>query len=246
VLSPEEREERARVFASWFSRYAPADECERGLVTDVAESDWTKRRVVTQFTRLEPRLYAVDPWDWSEEEHKQFDRFLRYKTSAERAFTRALRTLEQQRKIWMQEEREQAQRVEVKRMEEEEEKRPKEVSLDEQIAKLKRPPGIFQMVQVQTEEGRTVTWAHPTKDTLLQQLELKGPETTVFRTFEFPQGVPPEYEWVAIAPEERTTAKGRYSETLSAAEWMRAIAQDEARNDEHVGPSGEWLEKETQ
>ncbi|HEY3937539.1 MAG TPA: hypothetical protein VGL97_08925 [Bryobacteraceae bacterium] len=237
VLPEEDAAEREAVFVSWFARYEPVDECERGLVTDVAQGEWFKRRCGRRFAKLEAELNGLAPMAWKEEDHKRFERFLRYKTSAERTFTRALRTLEQQRKIRLQEEREEAEREEAKPTEEAA-KAPKAASLDERMSQLQRPPGVFQLVQVRIEEGRTVTWAHPFNATVRRQLELKGPETTVWRRFEFPEGVPPEYAWVAITPEEQGTEKAHYAEKLSAAEWRRARAQDEARGDGHVGPCG--------
>lgn len=104
IVKDEDPGERERVIASWFAKYQPVDECERGLVMDVAENDWFKQRAVKQFREVDENLNSLDPFEWSLEQHQLFERVLRYKTTAERAFTRSLRTLEQQRKIQVLEE----------------------------------------------------------------------------------------------------------------------------------------------
>jgi hypothetical protein len=226
VVAGEDGQERERLVESWLTKYRPVDDVEHRLVMEVAENEWFKRRAMKQFGLVEERMNAVDPFEWSEEEHKRMERFLRYKTTAERAFTRSLRTLEQQHKIRVDTERSQAAAAKV------------EAAAQAEFVKKNPPPlkdiSLEQRVVVEIVEGKTATWAYPTTEMLLRQTGNADESTLVYRVIEFPQGVPAEYGW-AKRSEDQGQPGWRFGQKMRLAVWLKVVAREKASGSEHLG-----------
>jgi hypothetical protein len=242
MLRPgESQEDWERLYKTWLDKYAPVDDSERDLVFKAFENDWLERRALLQFQLLEERMHEVDPLNWTDEEHKRFERFLRYKTAAERAFTRSLRTLEQQLK---------PRAVQKPTGEQKGERTSKKESAQgvdgsgasERVMpaeKVVRRP-LKQTVVVRVTAGKTETWTHPECAALLRMLKVRGEqdaETLVVREFEFPNGVPAEYVWMTREEVERE-AGARFRQTLRLAEWFETLEREAAEADGHMRPGG--------
>ena len=103
LLPGEDREEWEQLRQGWLDDYDPGTHTSRSLVLKLAEADWFLLRNLRRYRAVEHELYEEqeDPLQWTEEQHKKLERFLRYRTTAERAFDRALRNLEQVRRTRM-------------------------------------------------------------------------------------------------------------------------------------------------
>src|SRR5438105_3626534 len=210
VIQGESQEEFDELLEDWMQDYRPKGKSARMLVQEAAEAQWVLNRNRNRYNDLEEALQEKSALEWTEEEHKEMERCLRYRTTAERRLTRALNTLEQvaKRRRRQTEEREQA-------AEEEEEKREE---AEEQVAEVtnvvKREITdieigaihvLDQWVDVERQNGRTVTKLDPSNEQLLEDRKImKPPPEQVRRRFDFRNGIPDEYSWSVQTEEQRT------------------------------------------
>jgi len=105
ILPGENQEEFDDLKQGWLDDYDPHTQIARSLVAKAAEAEWLLLRNLHWHHECEQELYAENPnpLSWSEGQHKKLERFLRYRTTAERAFSRALGQLEHLRKSRSQE-----------------------------------------------------------------------------------------------------------------------------------------------
>jgi hypothetical protein len=87
----------------WFTEYNPQTVTSRAFVAEAALAFWTKARCRRNFEQVERSLSEKNPIEWTEHDHRTYSRFLRYKTAADRAFSRAFKDLEYMRKARMSE-----------------------------------------------------------------------------------------------------------------------------------------------
>jgi hypothetical protein len=180
------------------------------LVTADFQSQWNEQRLLETEAALEEK----DPSAWSEDDHKQLQRFQRYHTTAERQFQRVWNLLKPFRKetAAAPERRHVAQAA-----------APAAAVKTELV--IPKPILLTQTVVVKIEDGKTVTWTHPTTEMLLAQAALADEKTTVCRVFEFPHGVPAEYEWVGAARHQK----------MSLPVWLKMAKRERASGSEHLG-----------
>ena len=92
ILPDETQEEFDRVKAGWMAEYGPHGYAEERLVEEVYLNDWFLKRAMRRLQEAEAKL--LEHIDDSEEElaryEKRVDLMLRYKTTQERSFHRAL------------------------------------------------------------------------------------------------------------------------------------------------------------
>ncbi|MBV8475176.1 MAG: hypothetical protein JOZ36_00800, partial [Acidobacteria bacterium] len=95
VLADEDPAEFEFTVQAWFDHYQPAEDDEVAglLVYDTALAHWHFKRNRKRLEEIESRLpgYA---WNWTPEHINLFSTFSRYKTSAERAFSRCFKEVE--------------------------------------------------------------------------------------------------------------------------------------------------------
>ena len=104
LLGDESQAEYDALRAGWLEEYDPATFASVSLVEKVALEDWLLKRAERRVVEAEERLEADgDAMQASEEQHKQLQLMQRYKTTAERAFYRAWRAVEQLRSSRMRE-----------------------------------------------------------------------------------------------------------------------------------------------
>ncbi|HZQ54833.1 MAG TPA: hypothetical protein VFB14_21700 [Bryobacteraceae bacterium] len=105
ILADESEQEWRDLLQSWLDDYQPGTQTGRSLVAKAAEAEWFLLRMIRRHKEAEQRLTDEQPdiFLWTDEQHKLLERFLRYRTTAERSFTRALNNLERLRKNRIQE-----------------------------------------------------------------------------------------------------------------------------------------------
>ncbi len=98
IINGESQEEFNELLEDWLLDYQPEDSVQRSFVEQAVHAQWILKRNTNRYDDFEKSLEDKNVLDWSEEDHKKFERFTRYKTTAERAFKRAFTQLEQLRK----------------------------------------------------------------------------------------------------------------------------------------------------
>jgi hypothetical protein len=102
------------------------------------------------------------------------------------------------------------------------------------------PVVIEQWIEVEVEGERAVTKLYPPNEELKKKAEAMEDEPElVYRRIHFPQGVPPEYAWVAApADTERRERGGMGVQRMTMETWLKVIAREAASGTGHVGPTG--------
>jgi hypothetical protein len=121
LIKGESEEEFNELVADWMDDYRPRGKSVRLQVQQAAEAQWVLKRNTNRYNELEEALQEKKALEWTEEEHKKMERFIRYRTTAERSFMRAANTLEQsvkrRRKRVEEREEEAAEQGEAKQVE---------------------------------------------------------------------------------------------------------------------------------
>jgi hypothetical protein len=98
LLAPgEQKEEFQTLKDGWFASYDTSSFAAKALVENLAECDWMRRRANFQYDRLLNSL-PEDLREWAEDQRQEHLRLTRYKTTWDRAFSRAYREAEQFRR----------------------------------------------------------------------------------------------------------------------------------------------------
>ncbi len=103
VLPGEDESAWQEVLKDWFDEYQPDTPVSRALVTDLALAFWQKARNHHQFQQFQQSLAGKQAMNWTDGDHGNYSRFQRYKTTADRAFSRAFKDLEYFRKVRLSE-----------------------------------------------------------------------------------------------------------------------------------------------
>src|SRR2546423_13516057 len=100
IIKGESEADFNELLADWLREYAPESSAERSFIEQAVQAQWNLKRNTNRYNDLEKSLEDKSVLEWTEEDHKQIERFTRYRTTAERSFTRAFNNLEQVRKYW--------------------------------------------------------------------------------------------------------------------------------------------------
>jgi len=215
-LPGENQEEFAELREGWRAQFPPESQAEASMVEQLARNEWFLRRAERRYGEIEERLGESHAGDWSEEQFRKLERILRYKTTAERSFQRALTVVRQLRRDRQQEERAETQ---ARRAQE-----PRTVF--EGRGKNRKPvfTVLEQWVEVHVTDGVTTTEYVPSNAALLKQGEESAESgqvpRMVYRRLNFPDGVPVEYGWTNLHEPERCeeTRAGRWCALCSVKE----------------------------
>lgn len=103
-----------------------------------------------------------------------------------------------------------------------------------------KPVVIEQWIEVEVENGRAVTKLYPSNEELKKKAEaMEDKPDLVYRRMNFPQGVPPEYAWVAPPDDvERRELGGMGVQRMTLETWLHVIEREAARGTGHIGPTG--------
>jgi hypothetical protein len=105
--------------------------------------------------------------------------------------------------------------------------------------KRKKIVRMEQWVEVRIRDGQTVTRLYPSNDELIKcgQRMLPPPEF-VYRRINFPDGIPPEYNWAGPKNEIHRERGGCGIQRMSVDTWLNVIDREKSREDGHIGPTG--------
>ncbi len=256
ILADESEQEWRDLLQGWLDDYQPGTQTGRSLVAKAAEAEWFLLRMLRRHKEAEQRLAAEQPdtFLWTDEQHKLLERFLRYRTTAERSFTRALNNLERLRKNRIQEsDREEriAQRIQraeaaaaaktakVKPEPEPKPEEPKRIFCGQNAKKNQRKIHVLeQCVEVSVEDGHAVTVLLPSNEELMEiGKAMDPPPDYVYRRFHFVGSIPAEYYWTTQDPELRERG-GAGVQRMTPETWVAVIEREKQRGDRHIGPCG--------
>lgn len=95
---------------------------------------------------------------------------------------------------------------------------------------------IEQWVEVRIRNGRTVTELTPGNNELRKRTQNMKPQPElVYRRFNFPEGVPSEYDWT-LPDENMRRYGGGGVQRMTVDTWLSVSAAEESNGGEHVGP----------
>ena len=258
IVEDEKQEDFDELAAGWRREYDDDGQATKSLLERVILNDWFLRRAERRYMGAEEELAAVKAMDWTEEQHHKIELYLRYKTTNERSFYRALNSLRGLRKDRMKEvldlenmkEKMDTYAVEALKNASEKAKpeakvesaaagRGKEIFQGQNHPKKQRKIAVLdQWVEVEMEEGRTVTKLYPSNAGLIEEgKKMYPPPEMVYRKINFPDGIPHEYAWASSDPR-RFERGGMGTQRMTVDTWLEVIEREAARGTGHVGPTG--------
>ena len=190
-------------------QYLPETTLDLTFVVEAARAIWTLKRNNRRYDEYEQALHEQEPdsTKWTAEQWHQLDLRTRYRTTAERGCTRALRNLAHIRggrgKFAA------AAVVELKPKEEKKKPAPAEKPLELPKA---GPPPLYQRIVVTEAEGETSAVAYPETEQLRAATKDVAQEAKFERIFEYPSGVHASFR-------------------MNVGMWRKLIALEEARRD---------------
>ena len=105
--------------------------------------------------------------------------------------------------------------------------------------KMRKVAVLDQWVEVEIQDGKTVTKLYPSNAGLIKEGQaMDPPPDLVYRRLNFPHGVPEEYRWVAKSHPERFERGGMGTQRMRVETWLDVIEREEASGTGHVGPTG--------
>jgi hypothetical protein len=209
------------------AEYQPETQMQQIIVTEAARAAWELARANREFDKSQHKLYGQQPdmCEWNTAQQAEFERMLRYRTRAERAYSRGLRAVEHLRKLHLQAEQrafwenlqaehlalsKQRLNLAVARMQKASEPKvnPKEaekLAQEEEKAARRRlwaekPAPLLQSIEMHMLDDVISIRTHPLADDMLRYAVRAEPGTQVIRCFEFPDGVPAQYAWMNESP----------------------------------------------
>lgn len=248
IIDGESQEEFDELLADWTDEYLPQGKRELLALGEAVKAQWSLRRNTERYYDFEAKLSGKSPLEWTEEEHKQMERYLRYKTAAERSFQRAYGTLEQFSRRRVREAANVEQRKEPRPAQESEGLLESEPALELEVVsaadkKLPFIHGLEQWVEVTTDErGRAVTMVEPSNEQLLEDLRVMKPEAEmVRRRFFFLDGIPDEYAWCrdpSIDIEQQKITPKEGVQRITVERWLAAIECEREAGTGHLSDTG--------
>lgn len=251
ILPDEDANDWEELLRNWLGDYRPDCPTFADLVRLAAEAAWHLRRNTRRYDEAEQRLLeqAPDPFVWTDEQHKLLERFLRYKTSAERVFYRARNAAEQARKARFSEDLQlknfamREATAGIKKANRDAEAVAEEDEGSEEEAP--RPTLLLQHGCVTVQDGQTKTYLTIPNDHMLEIMQAKRElgklPIIIHRDLQFDcDDIPREYEWVKPLMETaRLTFKpGKVMnfDPISEEEFLRLVRQQRAAGSAH------WVE----
>ena len=100
ILATESTEEFKSLENTWFRAYEPTAEIEVHLVRQLVHADWFLQRATRHCAQVEAGILAITPnlTDWTEDQHRSLNRFLRYRTTHTNTVAKRTKALEDYRK----------------------------------------------------------------------------------------------------------------------------------------------------
>jgi hypothetical protein len=189
--------------------YGPETAADHQLVYEAARAVWVLNRNNLRYDEIEQTLCKEqrDSTLWTEEQWRRLELRIRYRTTAERSWMRAMRGLEHVRRNRASEDVARARRAKLEaetkaiagrsatesvKAAEPKKERPAAALLD---FPKPEPHALHQRVVVTVIEDKTTVRGYPANDQIAAMADGVDGRAQVIRTFEFPNGVPAEYAW---------------------------------------------------
>ena len=237
IVAGERREDFDALLNDLLEEYAPTTQQVRLMVEDAALARWFVWRKQRAFNAVEAVLYTAQPAQelWTAETYHQLALVDRYKTAAERALKRTLQNLDASRRLELREQRhvisskkEEAQaQLAIAKAED---------ALDQrEQAQWKAAcngfdrPTLAQKITVHVTSEGTLTVMRPSNQAILRQLDRKSPYPVeeIYRMFEFPQGMPPEYHSFTDREDYRREEGHTIEQWYSPSSWREVAAEEQ-------------------
>lgn len=233
LLQDEDPAEFEATVRDWFEAYGPQDSIASKLVEQTALADWFLRRNQKRLAEIE-RSLPLDPCQWTDENHRSYTNFSRYKITAERSFIRNFKELEAHLQRDTRDAHAhhralaQSARIFMRWLDRHLQSRPDRLR-------------IRQWVEIhRDDDGRTRTTVSPTNAQIQQRVAAQPePPSFLTRIVHFPLGVPPEYSWAFPDPLQQD-ASATAEQTIPYSDFPRLIAREASIPGGHIGPT-DWL-----
>ncbi len=104
--------------------------------------------------------------------------------------------------------------------------------------KRKKIVRLEQWVEVRIVDGKTVTQLYPANEKVMERGKgMLPPPEFVYRRLNFPDGIPPEYNWVGISDAEHRERGGMGIQRMTVETWLDLIEAEAKRGDGHINPT---------
>jgi hypothetical protein len=182
------------------AQYQPESALHQSLVHNMARAVWLLERVHREFDKSQQELFTQQPDMrlWSPEQHAEFALLSRYHTTAERQYTRAFHAVEHISGYRLRARRLQLAETLAKNVETRAKSEPKSKPPNPEIYTPKIWD-VHQDIAITLTDGQWSISVYPDHATFLGMVQRATPGAKVVRTFEFPNGLPPEYAWLNAA-----------------------------------------------
>lgn len=240
VLRDEDPAEFEATLEAWLESYHPdpSDSIAHCLLAETGLAHWQLKRARKRLEEIEFRLPG-DAWTWTEEHQKLFDKFTRYKTTAERAFFRWFKEVE--RHFDRLHHDENTRRLALAKFAAIELK-----ALDRQESDgLVKQLSLKQVVEVEVHDGQCSTSYYPSNQELL---EIAGQRQHlplyVERCILFPDEIiPAEYVWTETC---RVSGKEFPAavQKLSWRNWLKLVDYEQSNNTGHAASAWHVLKSQ--
>jgi hypothetical protein len=249
IVPGESQTDFAALLESLTMEYQPETDSQKITVAQTARTIWDLARVNREFDKSQHALYSAqkDMREWDASQQSEFDRMLRYRTKAERAYQRALQQVEYIRKLHLQAaqrafwENLQTEKLGLSRQRlklstarwQQTETKPSATAAatkDKGVRATVWPTNIAhlsQIIQISVHEGTISFQLHPQPEDMHLLADHAETGAQVLRRFEFPGGVPAEYAWVN-EPGIRRNGIVWEQHFSNVHDWRQHVAREEA------------------
>lgn len=228
ILRDEDPAEFDVLVDCWFNHYKPEDdEVAAALVAELARSHWLLKRALKRVEEVEFNL-PTNADHWTDDHQRRFANFLRYKTTAERAFLRFYKEVESYYDKQFKKEQ-LKHRAAVRR-----------AAIEARFLRVLERQKTFlaQWADITTDaSGNCVTTCVPSDQQLLDKVtEASREPVFVVRFLAFDGPVPPEYSW--LNPDQlQQTGCAAVRQLLWYEDWLKIIKHEAATRSGHLDPS---------
>jgi hypothetical protein len=96
ILKSESIEDYQALESAWFQAYKPKSDAEKHMVQELVNADWFQQRANRTVAQMEAQLMdeTPNPMDWTDDQHKKLNRFMRYQTTRSNTCNRIRKALE--------------------------------------------------------------------------------------------------------------------------------------------------------
>jgi hypothetical protein len=234
IVAGERREDFETLLNNLVAEYSPETPDAHNLVEDAALARWFLWRRQRAFNSVESALYAAQaaPEQWPAEAFHKLALLDRYKTAAERSLKRVLQNLAALQRAKKQEAQS---KLAIARA---------AIALDQverEQAKAScgrfHRPTLAQRILVRAKDGVTTTSMHPSNAELLRETSrVVHPPEQVCRSFEFADGVPPEYHPFTGREDHRGKRGHTIEQIVPLSVWCATVAQEQKLGTGHALP----------